>query len=138
MIENKKVELPYQQVLKVPELKSEIPIVTKIKVKEIEYRNADSSQLQLKLILNVNMYFDEKRIIQGITQIEKEELLENNNPSLIVYYVKPHDTLWNIAKKYRSTIAEIKEYNFLKDDVIYPNQQLIIPKRSRKVLSEII
>ena len=137
IVETKKMELPYQQVLKISGLKNDMPIEIVIKVKEIEYRKADSSQLQLKLILEINVLLDEVCDIQGITQIEKEELSENKRPSLIVYYVKTGDTLWNIAKKYRSTIADLKEYNLLKDDVIYPNQQLIIPKRSIKKLSEI-
>lgn len=137
IIENKKIELPYQQVLKISDLKANMPVSIDMQLKEIEYRNADSTQLQIKVILTVNVSVNEERAIQGITEINVEDLQDCNRPSIIVYYVKPHDTLWNIAKRYRSTVAELKECNELKDDIIYPNQQLIIPKRNKKILTEL-
>ena len=137
IIESKKIELPYQQVLKIPDLKNNMPVLIDIQLKEIDYRNADSTQLQIKVILIVKVCVNEEKIIQGITEIKVEELEDCSRPSVIVYYVKPHDTLWKIAKKYRTTVAELKEYNGLKDDMIYPNQQLIIQKRNKKILTEL-
>ena len=138
VVENKKVELPYQQVLKIPELKVDMPVLIKVRVKEIDYRKADGTSLQIKVILEFNVVAKEERQIEGITQIELDENSNEKRPSIVVYYVKPGDTLWNIAKKYKSTVAELKEYNLLKDDMIYPNQQLIIPKRSRVAALEIM
>ena len=54
--------------------------------------------------------------------------------SLVIYYVQPGDTLWNIAKKFKTTIDLIKNSNNLKDDKIYPGQQLIMPKVVDKVI----
>lgn len=48
---------------------------------------------------------------------------------MIIYFVKPGDTLWSIAKKFRSTIADISRVNNIEDENnIYPGQQLFIPK----------
>ena len=138
VVETKKVELPYQQVLKIPEVKNDMPVQINVRVKEIDYRKADSTTLQIKAILEFNTLVNEERQIEGITQIELEENNNLKRPSIVVYYVKPGDTLWNIAKKYKSTVDELKEYNLLKDDMIYPNQQLIIPKRNRVVALEIM
>ena len=133
IIENKKLELPYQQVLKISELKSNMPVIIELKIKELEYRNADSTQLQMKVVLSATVLVEEEKNIQGITEIKVEDLKECKRPSITVYYVKPGDTLWNIAKRYRTTVDEIKEYNELKENTIYPNQALIIPKRNQKV-----
>ena len=137
VVETKKVELPYQQVLKVPQVKSDSSVLINIIVKEIDYRKADGTSLQIKVSLEFNVLAKEEKEIEGITQIELDENNNVKRPSIVVYYVKPGDTLWNIAKKYKSTVAELKEYNLLKDDTIYPNQQLIIPKRSRVVAIDI-
>ena len=49
--------------------------------------------------------------------------------SLIMYVVQLGDTLWKIAKKFRSTIDEIVRTNGIEDpDKIYPGQKLYIPK----------
>ena len=110
-----------------------MPIELDIKVKEIEYRSIDSTQLQIKVLVSVDVTVKEERSVEGITEINIEVITENKRPSVIVYYVKPNDTLWDIAKKYRSTVDDLKEYNDLKDNIIYPNQQLIIPKRNPKL-----
>ena len=50
-------------------------------------------------------------------------------PSIVVYYVKAGDSLWSIAKKFNTTVNEIKTLNNLKDDTIYQNQELIIMRK---------
>lgn len=46
----------------------------------------------------------------------------------IHYQVKSGDTLWMIANRFGSTIANIRQANQLKSDLIKVNQSLIIPK----------
>lgn len=46
----------------------------------------------------------------------------------IHYQVKSGDTLWKIANRFGSTIANIRQANQLKSDLIKVNQSLIIPK----------
>ena len=137
IIESKKLDLPYQQVLKIPELKSNMEVDITLSVKELEYRKIDSNELQIKVIFDANVIAEEIKIIQGITQIDVQEISNDKRPSVIIYYVKLGDTLWNIAKKYRTTINELREYNEIKDDMIYPDQQLIIPKRARKLITNL-
>lgn len=51
--------------------------------------------------------------------------------SIIIYVVQPEDTLWEIAKKYLTTIGEIMSLNDLYDENdIKPSQKLIIPGRA--------
>lgn len=45
------------------------------------------------------------------------------------YVVKPSDTLNLIAKHYAVTVATLKSYNHLSNDIIHPNQTLLIPRR---------
>ena len=49
--------------------------------------------------------------------------------SLILYIVQDGDSLWNIAKKFRSTVDEIARMNGIEDrDRILVGQKLYIPK----------
>lgn len=45
------------------------------------------------------------------------------------YVVKTGDSLWEISRKYQTTIEELMELNNLSQDTIYPNQVLFIPKK---------
>ena len=51
--------------------------------------------------------------------------MQNN---MIQYVVMPNDTLYFIAKKYNTTVEELKNVNHLYSNMIYPNQILFIPK----------
>ena len=51
--------------------------------------------------------------------------------SLILYIVMPGDTLWKIAKRFKSTVEDIVITNGIEDEnKIYPGQKLYIPKFS--------
>ncbi|MBB6452286.1 LysM repeat protein [Salirhabdus euzebyi] len=51
-----------------------------------------------------------------------------NVSSLIYYEVTAKDTLWNIARKYNTTVDLMKKANQLTTDTLQLNQRLIIPK----------
>ncbi len=73
---------------------------------------------------NVNM-----NIIDNI-QVEENRILPiDDYDSLTMYFVIPGDTLWSIAKKFRSTMEDISITNGIEDkDKIYVGQKLYIPK----------
>lgn len=48
-----------------------------------------------------------------------------------IYRVKRGDTLGKIAKKFKTTVSEIKRLNGLKRNIIYPGQKLKIPVKGR-------
>lgn len=53
-----------------------------------------------------------------------------------VHWVSKGESLWLIARWYRTSVQEIKSYNGLSSNVIYPGQRLVIPdRRSASVTS---
>jgi len=48
---------------------------------------------------------------------------------MVIYFVKPGDTLWKIAKRFRSTIDDIARVNGIEDiDKLEIGKQLFIPR----------
>ncbi|TDX46446.1 D-alanyl-D-alanine carboxypeptidase family protein [Orenia marismortui] len=45
------------------------------------------------------------------------------------YTVKPGDTLYNIAKKFETTVVKLKSLNNLNKDIIYVGQNLVVPQK---------
>mgnify|MGYP004599762791 FL=1 len=132
------MELPFAQVVKIQNLQNGMNTEINMNINNIEYSKVDSSQMQIKIETKIFVQADKNERINGIKNIEVSEDKLPEMPSIVIYYVKPGDSLWKIAKKYRTTVYEIMSYNDLKDDKIYPNQQLIIPKRNAKVAAELL
>ena len=66
-------------------------------------------------------------IIDEITQ--SEDTRTKNSYSMIIYFAKPGDTLWKIAKKFGSTVDEIARVNGIEDvDNLQVGRQLFIPR----------
>jgi len=55
-------------------------------------------------------------------------------PGIIGYIVKKGDTLWNIAKKYHTTVDTIMDINELENDQVKEGDKLIIVKRVDAVI----
>ncbi len=72
-----------------------------------------------RVILSRN---SEKKL-DDLVKLEKQFL--NPNAGYFTYHlVKKGDTLYDIARKYKSSIAKIKSLNGLRSNVIYPGQKL--------------
>jgi chromosome segregation ATPase len=59
--------------------------------------------------------------------LESVVALVQNEPR--TYCVRQGDSLGKVAKANSTTVERLKELNGLKDDVIYPDQQLLLPPR---------
>lgn len=129
VLENKKMELPFQQVVKIPELKSNMQPQVNVEASDIEYKSVGGNQEQIRLNMNVSVTNNEVRNVDTVKNVEITDEELPKMPSIVVYYVKVDDTLWKIAKKFRTTVNELKELNSLTDDTIYPNQEIIIMNR---------
>ena len=81
----------------------------------------------IDLVMNSDMYRNTNMNIMNEIQTNGER--EEQDYSLILYIVKKGDTLWQIAKKYGSTIDDIVRTNGIEDaDKINPGQKLFIPR----------
>ena len=71
-----------------------------------------------------------------INNIKAEEMNQNKRQySLAIYFVKEGDSLWKIAKKFKTTIDEIVEVNEIEDvDKLNIGDQLFIPRHVCKCI----
>ena len=77
-------------------------------------------------IININ------QVLRIPQKYENPENIQNNNKTETpyTYIVRSGDTLWQIAKKFNTTIDDIMHYNNISDpDIININQVLKIPQK---------
>lgn len=83
-------------------------------------------ECNIKLQFNMDMYDTAK--INIIDEIKVAENRNNQQNSMTIYIVKSGDSLWNIAKKYRTTIENIMRLNNLEEDKINVGEKLYIQR----------
>ena len=84
--------------------------------------------IDINVDLNFTVNISNNCSIQVIEEVSEDETRNSPKSSLTIYFVKQGDTLWNIAKKFRSTIAEIVSINGIENENrINVGQQLFIP-----------
>lgn len=79
--------------------------------------------------MNFRLNLSNERELRLIDNIEEAKESNRETFSIVIYYTKEGDTLWNIAKKFGSTVDEIVKVNNIENpDVIMPGEQLFIPR----------
>ncbi len=104
-----------------------------IDVEKYDVNAQSNSNIQINVELNINTKMFKTVELNIIDNLEEKELENNDEYSIIIYFVKDGDTLWKIAKKYRSTVENIKKINNIEDeDKLSINQKLFIPRYVEK------
>ena len=127
-IDKKEFKFPINYELNIIEGMSEENLDIMVDVEKYEI-SSQTDNIQINIDLNISTKMFKTIELNIIEDLEEKELEDKEEYSIIVYFVKAGDTLWNIAKKYRSTVENIKQINNIEDeDKLEINQQLFIPR----------
>lgn len=121
--------LPFTFTMKDEQINSEKVINTRVFSKEEEFMVTADGKIDcnVKLLFELEIYKNTK--IQTLDEITVQPKEAKDNPSIIICLVKEGDTLWNIAKKYKTTMDEIIKMNHLENpEVLIVGQKLFIPR----------
>lgn len=108
-----------------------IALETEMNVKKADFTVKNSGEVECKIDLGIGTKLSKNVSMNIIDNIEvaNTEIADEDYNSLILYIVKPGDTLWNIAKQFNSTVEQIARMNGIENqDSIMPAQKLYIPK----------
>lgn len=89
-----------------------------------------SNGVELNFALDFRWTAMQEDSVEGIEHVSAEErsASEEEMPSVIIRSVRGGESLWDIAKAYSSTEADITEANALPTDELYAGQMLLIPR----------
>lgn len=108
---------------------------------EISVLNSDfivqDNMVDSDIELEVNAKSYRNSNINIIDQIENTGEKEQEDYSVIMYIVKKGDTLWEIAKRFNTTVDEIVRVNGIENpDVLEVGQKIFIPRYQKVVVNE--
>ncbi len=76
----------------------------------------DGNNVDANIELAVMIYIDNVETINQINNIKEEKIDPSLFDSMNIYIVKKGDTLWDIAKKYKTSVAKIANTNDITDE----------------------
>ena len=110
-------------------VKDKTKIDTTINVCMQDFIVMPDESIDMKIDLEFNLVISNTESINIISEINESENRDQERCSIVIYYTKPGDTLWNIAKRFGSTMANIARVNKLENlDTLIPGEQLFIPR----------
>lgn len=100
-----------------------------IVLSSMDYTINGDSKLDIRAELYINAVVFENYQKEVITDIEIDESAkkEKNNASLTIYFSDAGESIWNIAKRYNTTVSAILEENKLTEDILKERTKLLIP-----------
>ena len=124
-------ESPFEGYIDVKGAKEGMEAVVKASIENIEASvEGNTIAVRANIMLNAKVsYKSEREWVVDV--IEDEQSKPEIKASVIIYVVDKGDTLWNLAKKYHTTIDEIIKLNELEEpEKLNIGQKLIIPGRA--------
>ena len=95
----------------------------------------DSNEIEVRAILNLDVVVLRQWKEPLITQITAHDLdmeMLEKMPGIVCYMVQPQDSLWDVAKKFYTTVEEIKKLNELEEEP-EPFKPLLIVKKTDSI-----
>lgn len=121
-------QLPFEEILDVPDLKGDVKYELDCGVDQLQVNLLDNSEYEIKATISIGALVLQKREISVMESCEEEAFSENEGEQagIVGYIVQQEETLWDIAKKYHTTMEDIIETNGMSVPKVKAGDRIII------------
>ena len=125
--------LGFGTALELPGVETEMQSRCAVNLQQIKSEQVDGRTVKLTLEFKARIRVTQDREIALVTDSALVLPEEGPKPSMLFYVVQSGDTLWQIARRYNSTMATIAAANYLTnpDQEVVSGRKLLIPKELR-------
>ena len=104
-------------------------VTSSAKVTHTDYNFVNQAKADIRAIVEIFVTVrNNTDSFPSITSMEISGSADTDRPSVIIYFVKSGDTLWNIAKHYKTTVDKILFANNMDgSEILNSGMRLIIP-----------
>lgn len=131
-----KSAVPFSQLIEVRGITPESIFEIRPGLEQIGVMMLDAEEIEIKAGLRLNtIVFDpvSEPVITDLTVNEPDMEKLQSMPGLIGYVVREGDTLWDIARRYYTTMDTIREINGLESDQLHPGDRILMIKQVESV-----
>ena len=111
IFDTKELNIPFNFTDQLQDLREGSNVDTDIDIAKQEFVFLPDGYLEAQIDLMFNVNSSRLQNINVIDEIVAEDRNRDDMYSMVIYFVKPGDTLWKIAKKFGSTIDDIARVN---------------------------
>lgn len=127
-IKSKVVEVPFETRLKCLGIDNNSAVEVASSIASEDFNIMPGGEVNINLNVDFTVNSSNDMSIHLISNVDEAENNDNFDYNMVIYTAKAGDSLWNIAKEFRSTMQSIIETNDLKDESIMPGTKLFIEK----------
>ena len=128
-INSSKIREPFQFQMATEQIKENSNIQTAIEVISQDFIVMPDESINTKIDLEFQLDLWNTEEIRLISEVREIPEKRREKHSIIVYYTKPGDSLWSIAKRFGSTIEAILQVNQIENEnMIFSGEQIFIPR----------
>lgn len=123
--------VPFSYLLECPDMNENVRCSMSYHVEQLSVNLAGNEAVEVKAVLAFDTFMRRPVPMQVIQSVEMSEISSEEiekRPGIVGYIVKSGDELWNLAKRYMTTVEDIKGVNQLDTDMITPGEKLLIVK----------
>ncbi len=98
----------------------------------IGYRITGSGSIEVKSDVKIctNVYTCEKcNMVVGASASDCKPKAKDTTAALTIYYADPGESIWDIARRYYTSVDAIKDENDISSDTVEQNKMLLIPMK---------
>ncbi|KAB3540964.1 DUF3794 domain-containing protein [Alkaliphilus pronyensis] len=124
-------EIPFRHYVDIEGLKEDMEAKVELFIEELTYEQVNGQQVDIKVNVGATCegYLTKKVAVVKEAIEENEDVDTTHRPSVTVYFMQPKDTLWEVAKKYNTTVKQIMETNEIQDaSALKPGDYILIEK----------
>ena len=130
-IKDSRHEIPFKAYIDINEVDDELDLEVETILDDISYKKVNSHEVELEASIKNCVNINRIKKINIVTEAEDtgETIDRFSRPSITIYIVQKDDTLWDIAKRYNTTVEEIiKTNDIISPENIMPGEKIIIEK----------
>ena len=129
--------IPFTQVIEVKGMTPNCSYDIKPSLEQMSVIMLDSHEIEVKAVLSLDTIVFKKVVEQIMVDLETKDLdieMFQAMPSITGYIVKPNETLWDIAKKFYTTMEALQEMNELESTTVHPGDKILVIKQIDEVI----
>lgn len=123
--------IPFTHLIEIPDIHSDDSYELQTSINQISAVMLDHEEIDVKCIIQLSVLVfthSTQNVIQQIAEAPKDLDILQEMPGLVGYIVDKEESLWDIAKKYNTTIDHIMKLNGLENDKVNTGDKLILLK----------